>query len=84
MFTSKRTEKLENFALQSSITNTLASLSEAQKIASKREDLEGLIVIAERWITIAEKIKTLDSGRQIMLGFTSDVEGPEEITHEPH
>lgn len=65
-------EKLEKFALQSSISNTLTSLNEAQRLATKREDMEALIAIAERWVTIAEKMKALDENRKVMLGFTMD------------
>ena len=84
MFTDKKMEKIERYAIQSSITNTLACLNEAQRIATKREDVEALIVTAERWITVAEKIKRIDSNRQVMLGFTSELEEQEEEQHEHH
>lgn len=69
---SKRLEKTENNALQSSIFNTVSSLAKAQEIAVQRQDIEALIVISERWMMAAEKIKGLDSGKPLMLGFTSE------------
>lgn len=77
----KKKGRLEEHVVNSALTNTLLSLSEAQKIATKREDLEGLIVVAERWLLMAEKIKGLDESRPVMLGFTSGM--PEEYEDEP-
>lgn len=76
---SKKTEKIEETALQSSLYNIMSSLSKAQEIATQRQDIEALIVISERWMLAAEKIKRLDSNKSVMLGFTSeDMNDPEQ------
>lgn len=72
----KKFKNLEDSVVSTSLQSVVASLSEAQKIATQRTDMEALIVIAERWFLIAEKLKGLDGSKPIMLGFTSNM--PEE------
>jgi len=74
--------KLENTVISAALTNMVVSLGEAQRVATKREDLEGLVVVAERWLLMAEKVKSLDDSKPIMLGFTSGSPSEEECEYD--
>lgn len=64
--------KIEKNAIQSAIINTVKALDKAQKFAEETRDVESLVVIADRWLNAAYKIKGLDKPPSQMLGFIQD------------
>ena len=64
--------------IQESLLQSKNSLFEANRIAKMNRDLEALIAISDRWVTLAGKIKALDSNGKFMLGFNSTVEEEDE------
>lgn len=64
--------RLEKNAIQSAIVNTVKALDKAQKFAEETRDIESLVVIADRWLNAAYKIKSLDKSTSQMLGFIQE------------
>ena len=64
--------RIEKNAIQSAIVNTVKALDKAQKFAEETRDIESLVVIADRWLNAAYKIKTLDKSSNQMLGFIQE------------
>lgn len=66
--------KIERNAIQSAIISTVKALDQAQKFAIETRDIESLVVIADRWMNTAYKIKGLDKSVGQMIGFIHDME----------
>lgn len=64
--------KIEKNAIQSAVINTVKALDKAQKFAEETRDIESLVVIADRWLNAAYKIKNLDKSSAQMLGFIQE------------
>lgn len=85
--------RIEKNAIQSAVINTVKALDKAQKFAEETRDIESLVVIADRWLNAAYKIKGLDKPTNQMLGFIQeevqeeeeeeDGAGPRELHSDP-
>lgn len=64
--------RIEKNAIQSAVINTVKALDKAQKFAEETRDIESLVVIADRWLNAAYKIKGLDKSPNQMLGFIQE------------
>lgn len=47
------------------------ALKKAQEVAEYNNDIEALVIIAERWLQFSQQLKSLDKTQHQMLGFTS-------------
>lgn len=65
-------KKLEQETLEKSIKKTIKILNKAEKIASQHRDIEALVVISDRWIGLAQRLKDFDKPKPIMLGFAPE------------
>ena len=70
--------RIEKNAIHSAIVNTVKALSDAQKFAVEQRDIESLVVIADRWMNAAYKVKGLDKSGGQMIGFIQDGFGEED------
>ena len=69
----------EKKVVRSSIMNSFNAINDANILAKKRDDIEALIVISDRWIALAEKVRSLDMGGAHKLGFIIEEEGDESV-----
>jgi hypothetical protein len=66
--------KLEQETLNKSIKKTIKILKKAENIAVQHRDIEALVIIADRWVGLAQRIKDFDKPKPIMLGFAPEGE----------
>ena len=64
--------RIEKNAIHASIINAVKALDQAQKFAVETRDIESLVVISDRWMNTAYKIKGLDKSNSQMIGFITE------------
>lgn len=74
--------RIERNAIQSAIVNTVKALDKAQKFAEENRDIESLVVISDRWMNTAYKIKGLDKNSSQVIGFIQEFDEEDQLGHE--
>lgn len=70
--------EFEKELIERSFNQTARILNKAEEIAEQHRDIEALVVISDRWASLAQKVKDIDKSQPVMLGFVPSEEGKDE------